>query len=141
MPRRELERFVEEHEKWIDAKLETQRARAENTPELSSDDIAELKRRAGEYFPEKTAYFARIMGLTPASVKITSAKTRFGSCSGRNGICFSWRLMLYPEPAREYVVVHELSHIVHKNHGTAFYALIASVLPDYKERKKLLKTI
>ena len=47
--------------------------------------------------------------------------------------------MRYPEEAIDYVVVHELAHIRHKNHGEAFYQLIASVLPDYKERIKLLK--
>ena len=50
-----------------------------------------------------------------------------------------WRLMRYPEAAVDYVVVHELAHIRYKNHGPAFYRLIASVLPDYKERIKLLK--
>ena len=47
--------------------------------------------------------------------------------------------MRYPTPAVEYVVVHELAHIRHKNHGKDFYAFIASVLPDYKEREKLLR--
>lgn len=64
---------------------------------------------------------------------------RFGSCSASNRLCFAWRLMRYPEAAVDYVVVHELAHIRYKNHGPAFYRLIASVLPDYKERIKLLK--
>lgn len=57
----------------------------------------------------------------------------------KTGISFAWRLMRCPEKAIDYVVVHELAHIRHKNHGAAFYQLIASVLPDYKERIKLLK--
>ena len=47
--------------------------------------------------------------------------------------------MLYPEPAREYVVVHELAHLKEMNHSQRFYAIIEKILPDYKERKKLLK--
>jgi predicted metal-dependent hydrolase len=72
-------------------------------------------------------------------VKITGAKKRFGSCSSQNGLCFSWRLMGYPEEAIDYVVVHELAHIAHRNHGSGFYSLVASVLPDYKARRALLK--
>jgi predicted metal-dependent hydrolase len=54
-------------------------------------------------------------------------------------ISFSYRLMLYPEPAREYVIVHELAHLLEMNHSKRFYKIIESVLPDYKWRKSLLK--
>ena len=84
-------------------------------------------------------YYGRLMGLMPTGLTITDARKRFGSCSGKNRISFAWRLMRCPEKAIDYVVVHELAHIRHKNHGAAFYQLIASVLPDYKERIKLLK--
>ena len=70
---------------------------------------------------------------------ITGAKTRFGSCSSKGNISFSYRLMMYPEPAREYVVVHELAHLVEMNHSKRFYAIVERYLPDYKERKKQLK--
>ena len=79
------------------------------------------------------------MGLTPTSVKITSAKTRFGSCSSKNALCFSLYLCLYPSEAIDYVVVHELAHIKHKNHSREFYDFVASVMPDYKEREKIVK--
>ena len=79
------------------------------------------------------------MGLTPAGISITGAEKRFGSCSGKNRLCFSWRLMLYPPEAVDYVVVHELAHIRHKNHGRDFYALVASILPDYRQREALLR--
>ena len=80
------------------------------------------------------------MELVPAGIKITSARTRFGSCSGKNSICFSWRLMLYPPEAIDYVIVHELAHIRHHDHSPAFYALIEQYLPDWKARMKLLKS-
>ena len=80
-----------------------------------------------------------IMGLTPAAVTITGARKRFGSCSASNRICYSWRLMQYPEEAVDYVVVHELAHILHKNHGKAFYACVEEVLPDWRERRRLLR--
>ena len=79
------------------------------------------------------------MGLTPAGVRITGAQKRFGSCSGQNRLCFSWRLMLYPPEAIDYVVVHELAHIHHHNHGPAFYALVEQYMPDYRQRQALLR--
>lgn len=79
------------------------------------------------------------MNLYPTGLKITSARTRFGSCSGKNSICFSWRLMDYPELAIDYVVVHELAHIVHKNHGPQFWALVERYLPDYRARRAMLR--
>ena len=57
----------------------------------------------------------------------------------KNSICFSWRLMLYPPEAIDYVIVHELAHIRHHDHSPAFYALIERYMPDWRERMKLLK--
>ena len=79
------------------------------------------------------------MNLQYGRITITSAKTRFGSCSSEGNIAFSYRLMLYPEAAIDYVVVHELAHRREMNHSAAFYKIIASVLPDYKYRNALLK--
>ena len=83
--------------------------------------------------------FFKSYGLKYNRITITSAKTRFGSCTTQKNISFSYRLMLYPELAREYVVVHELAHLIEMNHSKKFYAIIEKYLPDYKERKKLLK--
>lgn len=138
-PLEQIRTFAEQHEKWICAGIEKQRLRRENKPEPTEEQRAELVRLAKELLPERVAYFGGLMGLAPTGIAITGAKTRFGSCSAKNRLCFSWRLMQYPSPAVDYVVVHELAHIVHKNHGKAFYALIALVMPDYKARQSLLK--
>lgn len=135
----EIQRFVQKHNDWIAVHLQKQKMKVSSQRELTVEDIQKLKSMAQEYLPEKTIYFSQIMGVTPAAVKITSAKTRFGSCSGKDSICFSWRLMSYPIDAVDYVIVHELAHIRHKNHGKAFYEFISSVMPDYKVRRKLLK--
>ena len=79
------------------------------------------------------------MGLKYGRITITGAKTRFGSCSSKGNISYSFRLMKYPEAAIDYVVVHELAHILELNHSEKFWNIVASVFPDYKERRKLLK--
>lgn len=134
-----IQSFVDNHADWINAHMEKQLLRAQSHPQLSDEDCKVLITRAKNEIPPLVDYYAGIMGLTPARVKITKATKRFGSCSSKNALCFSFRLMQYPQAAIEYVVVHELAHLVHHNHGRDFYALIKSVLPDYKQRNKLLK--
>lgn len=140
MPQGEIERFVASHAAWLEKAQAKVAARQAAHPPLTEQETAALRQRAKKLLPDRVAHYAAIMGVTPTSVKITSARTRFGSCSGKNGICFSLYLMQYPEEAIDYVVVHELAHIRHHDHSPAFYAEVAKVLPDYKERMKLLKT-
>ena len=134
-----IDRFVAEHEGWLTRAREKQQARHLAHPEPTDEERKALIARAKEYLPMRFDYWSGIMGLTPTGLKITSARTRFGSCSGKNSICFSWRLMEYPEEAVDYVVVHELAHIVHKNHGPDFWALVGQYMPDYKRRRALLR--
>ena len=140
MPQGEIKRFVASHAAWLEKAQAKVAARQAAHPPLTEQETAALRQRAKELLPDRVAHYAAIMSVTPTSVKITSARTRFGSCSGKNGICFSLYLMQYPEEAIDYVVVHELAHIRHHDHSPAFYAEVAKVLPDYKERMKLLKT-
>ncbi len=136
---KQIDEFIANHEAWIASNLEKQRRRREARPEPSDQEREALVRLAMERLPGRVAHFAAIMGLYPAGITITGARTRFGSCSGKNRICFSWRLMQYPEEAVDYVVVHELAHIRHKNHSPAFYACVEQVLPDWRERRQMLK--
>ena len=135
----QIDLFVERHRDWAEKQLAAMAQRAEACPEPAEEEIPALIARAKEVLPQRVAHFSVIMGLEPAGITVTGAKTRFGSCSPKNRLCFSWRLMAYPMEAVDYVVVHELAHIRHKNHGKEFYALIASILPDYRAREALLR--
>lgn len=135
----EVDRFVQRHENWIVTHIEKQRQRVETHPEPTEEERKALIAKAKRELPPKVAHYAALMGVEPTGITITGARTRFGSCSGKNRLSFTWRLMEYPEEAIDGVVVHELAHIVHKNHGKDFYALVEFVLPDYKQRKKLLE--
>lgn len=135
-----IDAFVESHAGWIQTHLEQQRQRAASAPPPSTPaDIAALKARAWVVLPEKVTYWSQKMGVLPTGLKITTARKRYGSCSGKNSLCFSCFLMNCPEDAIDLVVVHELCHIREKNHSPRFYALLGQYLPDYKERKKLLR--
>jgi len=88
---------------------------------------------------ERVKYFADIHQLHYEKITITSARTRWGSCSPKNAISFSWRLIMTPLEIVDYVVVHELAHTVHHNHSKRFWSLVEKILPDYKERRKWLR--
>ncbi len=133
-----IKKIVDEHASWIEKGMEKSRARAKIN-DISPEEEKELRKLAKKILPAKTAYFANIMGLKYGRITITGAKTRFGSCSSKGNISYSFRLMKYPEAAIDYVVVHELAHILELNHSEKFWNIVASVFPDYKERRKLLK--
>ena len=89
----------------------------------------------------KVSEYAKCMNITLAAIKITSAKTRWGSCSGKNSINFSWRLVMADDDVIDYVVVHELAHIREHNHSPRFWKVVQEILPDYKDRQSKLKTL
>ncbi len=133
-----IKNFVSKHRKWLDKTLQRVAERAEKY-DLEKSEIEKLRFIAKQYIPERVQYYSNVMNLYPTNIKITSAKTRFGSCNSKNTVCFSLFLMKYPKDAIDYVVVHELAHIKEKNHSARFYSIIESVMPDYKQRIKLLK--
>ncbi|MBQ6380839.1 MAG: M48 family metallopeptidase [Clostridia bacterium] len=139
--KKEIQAFVLAHSAWIEKATQRVAERQSRLPQYpeSAEEIAALKQRAAAVIAPKVEQYAALLGVTPTKVSITSAKKRFGSCSGKDALNFSCFLMLYSEKAIDYVVVHELCHIVHKNHSKAFYALVASVMPDYRQAERELK--
>ncbi len=132
----DIQRFVTSKRGWIAKHLEKPRRLM---PEATPLEEAALKDRAREMLPALVARYAGQLQVTPRYVKITSAKKRFGSCNGKGGLCFSWRLMRYPLPAIEYVVAHEVAHLKQLNHSPAFYRVLASLMPDHRQRAQMLK--
>ncbi len=98
-----------------------------------------LKENAKRIFEQVTAEQAKKMGLTYKSVTVTSARGRWGSCSAENALRYSFRLLYAPKEVIEYVVVHELSHVKHKNHSREFWQEVERYVPDWKAKRKWLK--
>ena len=133
-----IERFVAEHRDWIAEHLAIVEERNRRHPEPTPEEAMALKRAAREYLPRRAAELASCMGVTYTSVKINFAKTRFGSCNGKNGLNFSARLMRYSKRAIDYVIIHELAHTREHNHSSRFWAIVEAYMPDYKEAEKEL---
>lgn len=138
--RERIDSLIASHSDWINKHIRSQKEKEEKYGNLSEEKIAELRKKAKRILPAKVEYYSNIMGIKYGRITITGAKTRFGSCSSKGNISFSYRLMMYPDTAIDYVVVHELAHILEMNHSKRFYQIVAKILPDYKERIKLLKT-
>lgn len=141
MPEKAVGEFVEKHSGWIEKNLSRMREAGQNRIELTEADIERLRTEAGQYMKERTFYFADIMGVEPREIKITLARSRWGSCSARNTVCYSYKVMLLPKELIDYIIVHELAHITEKNHSKKFYDIIAGFMPDYRERESKIKEI
>ncbi|MDR0944392.1 MAG: M48 family metallopeptidase [Ruminococcus sp.] len=103
--------------------------------------ISLYKKLAATLLTRKAVEFSRIMGVAFTAIRITGAKTRWGSCNSDRAISFSWRLVMASDELIDYVVVHELSHIIELNHSKRFWAVVGQYIPDFKKRRERLKTI
>ena len=137
--RARIDSFVDKNREWIEKRIEITKNQRDPIAAMTDAQVKQLREAARVYLTAKTEEYAKSMGLKYGRITITGAKTRFGSCSSKGNISYSYRLMLYPEAAIDYVVVHELAHLLEMNHSRRFYAIIEKILPDYKERIKLLK--
>lgn len=107
---------------------------------LNSDELDKFyKNKALEMIPAFVETHARRMNCHPTQVKFRKNRSRWGSCSSKNVINFNILLMKFPQSVIEYVVIHELAHIKHKNHSQSFWNFVEQFCPDYKEQERLLK--
>jgi len=101
--------------------------------------IAWYKQEAKRKITERVLWCARRAGLSFKSIKITTANRRWGSCSTTGNLNFSWRLIMAPLSVIDYVVVHELAHLEHKNHSKAFWDTVKVMYPNYEKAKTWLR--
>ena len=139
-----IDSFVREKSDWISRHLALAEKRkrepaASGQPALTKKERARYIKIARDIFTRKTEYYARIMGVSYGRISIREQKTRWGSCSSQGNLNFNWRLIFAPENVLDYVVVHELAHRKEMNHSKAFYAIVESVLPDYRVSRKWLR--
>lgn len=88
---------------------------------------------------QRAAKYARMLGVTYHKIHIKDQKSRWGSCSGKGNLNFNWRLIMVPDAVLDYVVIHELCHLVHMNHSQDFWKLVERICPSYRMQKRWLK--
>jgi len=97
------------------------------------------KKEALKLIRERCRYFSNIFGYAPKSVSISNAEKRWGSCGPGGTLNFSWKLIMAPPEVVDYLVVHEMAHVLHPNHSKLFWATVETILPDYRSNRKWLK--
>ncbi len=97
------------------------------------------KRKAQGKIRDKVERYAKVVGVKPEVIGIKSFKSRWGSCSPRGDLDFNWLVVLAPNRIVDYVVVHELCHLIHHDHSPKFWKEVERVMPDYKGCKEWLK--
>ncbi len=117
------------------------RAALEEYEHYLAASAEKLTEAAKRLLPERVRHFSALMGVTPIAVKINGAKTRFGSCSSKGSINFSYRLMAYSDKAVDYVVIHELAHLLYMDHGAKFWATVERYMPSYRAARSELRAI
>ncbi len=148
-----IDRFVQSKAAWITQKQHAlQQAQQQNKThylllgrlyERGARTQEEIENEYRAYvkslIPPLVEQYSKRMALYPTRLSFRKNRSRWGSCSAKNALSFNIQLAQTPEAFIEYVVVHELAHIRHKNHSTAFWELVGAYLPDYKERRRLGK--
>lgn len=114
------------------------------TAEAPQDEIEKQVMRwyraeALQVFEECVAHFAPLLQVHPKLVKLSTAQTQWGSCTSHGVVRLNWRLVRMPLHLIDYVVVHELSHLIEMNHSDRFWRVVESVCPDYRQRRAELR--
>lgn len=147
-----IDGILEQHTDWILRQMDRQRERQEELEEqarengLTGEERAEAARRAAEQMrsllADRIRYYEPMLPVNHipiTKIRVAMQRTRWGSCSARGTLSFNARLYLAPREAMDYVVVHELSHLVHMNHSAAFWLQVESLMPDYHTWRKWLR--
>ena len=136
-----IDEMLEKRHDWIIKHLaDIDRRKSDKSPEkISKEDAKRLKKKAAQYLPERCKLYASSLGVDYKRISIRFQKSRWGSCSTKGNLNFNALLMMTPIEVIDYVVIHELCHRREMNHSKNFWALVESVMPDYKVHKNWLK--
>jgi predicted metal-dependent hydrolase len=112
-------------------------------PAVAAGTVLEkaLREKARVVFAERLAHFAPALGVAPPPLRLSSARTRWGSCSHHGGISLNWRLVFMPLPVVDYVVAHELAHLREMNHSPRFWSVVEQLCPDWRLRRLELRQL
>jgi predicted metal-dependent hydrolase len=97
------------------------------------------RNRAQERLQDKTNRYAQQVGVSPAGMSVRNFRSRWGSCDKKGQVIFNWNIIKAPHAIADYVVIHELCHLIHPNHSKEFWAVVGRHDPAYAEHRQWLK--
>lgn len=126
--------------KLLQGRLLVQTPEGSQQPQMIRNALVRwYKRQANLKIREKVARYAPLVGVKPTGVTIKTFKSRWGSCTAKGELEFNWLIMLAPNRMVDYVVTHELCHLLHHNHSPAFWREVMRVMPDYQQCRDWLR--
>lgn len=128
MPDQRAVRFLKEHKEWVRQQYGKTVERIRNQVVYTPEQVKRYREEARAMLTEKTRIWAEKMGVTYGRITIRDQSSRWGSCSSKGNLNYNWKLILVPEAAAEYVVVHELAHRKEMNHSSRFWAIVEQEL-------------
>ena len=134
----QIRAFMDRHRDWIEKKLRAQ-AQTPQAEKLSEEELAALKKAGRRRFAERAAFYAPLLGVRFGRIAVRCQKSKWGSCSAKGNLNFNCLLLLAPVEVLDYVVVHELCHLLEMNHSERFWQSVADVMPDYRDRRRWLR--
>lgn len=141
VPDQAIEKYLRSKGEWIKKHLKRMEERKANSflPKFHPGDYEKHKGKALELIGGLVEKHRLRLAVSPAKISIRRQKSRWGSCSRKGNLNFNYRIVFLPERLAEYIVVHELCHLKEFNHSSKFWALVSSVVPDYRQVRKTLR--
>lgn len=136
-----IQKFILQKKDWIEKTIQKVLHHKSKQTDftISFEQKKEYKKLSRGVLGARLLYWSGVMNLQYTSFRLSSAKTRWGSCSGKNSINLNWRLVMTPNEVIDYVVIHELAHIKQKNHSVKFWEIVQKYDPLWKHRRKWLR--
>lgn len=133
--------FFEKHRTWVEQKLrEVHSHKQTYTPHGSPAEYRAMKREAARLVASRLEYFNQSYGFVYHRISLRNPRTRWGSCSKKGNLNFSYKLLTLPPELADYIIVHELCHLKEFNHSKRFWELVSQTIPDYKNLRKQLRS-
>ena len=134
---RVIEYFLEKHAAWVKRKQEA--VKGTTVIHIARRDIPALKQQALVRARERCEHYARVYGVSFNKITIRAQKARWGSCSKAGNLSFNFRIAALPAPLFEYVIVHEMCHLLELNHSRAFWAQVERCIPEHRRLRKEIR--
>ncbi len=110
-----------------------------STPDADAAFKAFYREKGKQRIGQRVVYYQGKIGVMPKAVRIMDLKNHWASCSTTGNLNFHWKCMMAPPTIMDYIIVHELAHLIHRHHSEAFWNEVDKVLPEYRDRKAWLR--
>ena len=139
VPLESIQRFLEERRSWIEEKQRQLIDRAKVVDPGEGKDEVFWREKAFSLLRQRVDHYAAVLAIPSPRFSLGAPRSRWGSCNARGFIRFNWRIVMLPEHLMDYVVVHELCHLIHLDHSQRFWDQVRKIIPDYALRNRELR--